>query len=169
MQLPATSFQLPAASYQLLARQPRAERFTSDEPPMKIRSVLFWIHLTSGVVSGLVVLIMSVTGTLLTFQQSVLRTLERSQRYVEAPQPGAPRVPLETMIAGVRRTFPDAEPATVTIEADPRSAVSVALGPPGTAFVDPYTGEVLGQGSPRARGFYRTVTNWHRYLAMSGD
>jgi uncharacterized iron-regulated membrane protein len=136
---------------------------------MTIRSLLFWIHLTSGVVSGIVILVMSLTGALLTFQQGVLRMLERSQRYVEAPQPGAARVPIVTMLASVRRSFPDADPASITLEADPRSTVSVALGPLGTAFVNPYTGEVLGRGSPGARGFYRTVTNWHRYLAMSGD
>ena len=40
---------------------------------MKLRTVLFWTHLTAGLVAGIVILIMSVTGTLLTFQQSVLK------------------------------------------------------------------------------------------------
>ena len=50
---------------------------------MKLRTILFWTHLTAGLVAGIVILIMSVTGTLLTFQQSVLRIVERSQRFVE--------------------------------------------------------------------------------------
>ena len=136
---------------------------------MKIRSVLFWIHLTAGVISGVVILIMAVTGALLTFQQSVLRAVERSQRYVDVPQPGAARVPMETVLANVRRALPHAEPVSVTIEADPRSTMSIALGPLGTAFVNPYTGEVLGQGSTRARAFYRGATNLHRYLGMSDE
>jgi uncharacterized iron-regulated membrane protein len=112
---------------------------------------------------------MSVTGALLTFQQGVLRAVERSQRYVDAPQPAVPRAPLDTVLANVRHAFPGVEPATLTVEADPRSTVAIGLGQAGTAFVHPYTGEVLGQGSPRVRGFYRSVTNWHRYLAMSGE
>jgi uncharacterized iron-regulated membrane protein len=36
-------------------------------------------------------------------------------------------------------------------------------------FVDPYTGRVLGEGSKRARAFFRSVTDWHRWLAASGD
>jgi uncharacterized iron-regulated membrane protein len=136
---------------------------------MKFRRVLFWIHLTAGVVAGLVILVMSVTGALLTFQQSVLRAVERPQRYVDVPEPAAPRVPLETVLANVRGALPGAEPATVTLEADSRSTIAVGLGPAGTAFVHPYTGDVLGQGALRARSFYRSVTNWHRYLAMSGE
>ena len=50
---------------------------------MKLRTVLFWLHLCAGVSAGVVILIMSVTGALLTFQQTILRTIERSQRYVD--------------------------------------------------------------------------------------
>ena len=47
---------------------------------MTFRKVLFWVHLVAGVVAGSVILVMCVTGTLLTFQQSVLRLVERDQR-----------------------------------------------------------------------------------------
>jgi uncharacterized iron-regulated membrane protein len=43
------------------------------------------------------------------------------------------------------------------------------VGTQGIVFVNPYTGEILGRGSPRARGFYRSVTNWHRWLAVEGE
>ncbi len=38
------------------------------------RTILFWMHLVAGTIAGLVILVMSVTGTLLTFQQSVLKS-----------------------------------------------------------------------------------------------
>jgi uncharacterized iron-regulated membrane protein len=134
---------------------------------MKFRSVLFWIHLIAGSVAGVVILVMSVTGTLLTFQQSVLQVVERSQRFV-SPPPGAARLDVDTLLARVRAAFPDVQPTTVTLTSDPTASVSVALGT-GVAFVNPYTGEVLGTGSARARGFYRSVTNWHRWLAVDGE
>jgi uncharacterized iron-regulated membrane protein len=134
---------------------------------MKFRSVLFWIHLIAGSIAGAVILVMSVTGTLLTFQQSVLQVVERSQRFVTAP-PGAERLDVDTLLERVRTAFPDAQATTVTLTADPTASVSVAMGT-GVVFVDPYTGEILGTGSVRARAFYRTLTNWHRWLAVDGE
>jgi uncharacterized iron-regulated membrane protein len=135
---------------------------------MTLRPFLFWAHLTAGLVAGIVILIMSVTGTLLTFQQSVLKVIERSQRFVEVPA-GAGRLDVDVLLARVRQAVPDAEPTTVTLDSDPRVSAAVALGQRGTVFVNPYTGDVLGSGSARARAFYRSVTSWHRYLSVEGE
>jgi uncharacterized iron-regulated membrane protein len=133
-----------------------------------LRSILFWTHLAAGVVAGTVILIMSVTGTLLTFQQSVLGFVERSQRIVTPPAGAAP-LDIDVLLERVRAAVSGAVPATVTLESDPDRAVMVALGAQGVVFVDPYSGAVLGTGSPRARAFYRSVTNWHRWLAVEGE
>jgi uncharacterized iron-regulated membrane protein len=57
----------------------------------------------------------------------------------------------------------------VTLDSDARISAAVALGQRGTVFVNPYTGDVLGTGSARARAFYRSVTSWHRYLSAEGE
>jgi uncharacterized iron-regulated membrane protein len=36
-------------------------------------------------------------------------------------------------------------------------------------LVDPYSGAMLGESAPRLRRFFRSVTDWHRWLAMSGE
>jgi len=37
-------------------------------------------------------------------------------------------------------------------------------------FVNPYSGEVLGEGNGQGmRDFFRTVVEWHRFVAMAGD
>jgi len=54
----------------------------------------------------------------------------------------------------------------VTLRSDPRAPASVALGQR-TLLVNPYTGEVLGEGAPGVRAFFRSVTEWHRWLAAS--
>jgi uncharacterized iron-regulated membrane protein len=135
---------------------------------MKLRRCLFWTHLVAGVVAGTVILIMSVTGTLLTFQQSVLRFIERSQRVVQLPN-GASRLEVDTLLERVKRTMPDAQPTTITLDSDPTATVMIAMGTQGNVFVNPYTGDGLGSGSARARAFYRSVTNWHRWLAAEGE
>ncbi len=136
---------------------------------MTFRKSLFWTHLVAGVVAGTVILVMCVTGTLLTFQQSVLRLVERDQRFVSPPPAGTARLDVDLLLAQVRLAVPDAVPTTVTLDSDPRAAATVALGTQGTLFVDPYTGRVLGTGSARVRAFYRSVTNWHRWLAVEGE
>ncbi|HET7220892.1 MAG TPA: PepSY domain-containing protein, partial [Vicinamibacterales bacterium] len=111
-----------------------------------LRRVLFWVHLLAGLAAGMVILVMSVTGTLLTFQQSVLKIVERPQRVVDVPVVPR-RLTLDDILARVRAVVPQAQPASVTIESDATSAIAVSLGAQGTIFVNPYTGEVLGSGS----------------------
>jgi uncharacterized iron-regulated membrane protein len=134
-----------------------------------IRRILFWVHLTAGVTAGIVILIMCVTGTLLTFQQSVLGLVERAERKVRPPAGHASRLDVDTLLAKLREARPGVQPATLTFDSDPETAVTASLGAQGVVFIDPYTGTTLGSGSPRARALYRTVTNWHRWLAMEGD
>src|SRR6185503_12334387 len=38
-----------------------------------------------------------------------------------------------------------------------------------TLFVNPYTGAILGEGSPKVRNFFRGVTEWHRWLGAKGE
>jgi hypothetical protein len=38
-----------------------------------------------------------------------------------------------------------------------------------TIFVNPYTGVVLGEGSPKIRILFQTVTPLHRWLALAGE
>ena len=84
------------------------------------------------------------------------------------PTPGAARLGAEALTRRVH----DAKgkwPSSVTLRADASAPAEFAFGREGTTFVDPYTGAVLGDGSARARAFFRAVTDWHRWLAASGD
>jgi uncharacterized iron-regulated membrane protein len=64
--------------------------------------------------------------------------------------------------------MPSPQPTTLTLDSNPETTATVAFGAQGIAFVNPYSGGVLGTGSARARAFYRSVTNVHRYLAFDG-
>ena len=43
---------------------------------MTLRKVLFWCHFTAGVCAGLVILLMSFTGVLLTYERQILAWAE---------------------------------------------------------------------------------------------
>jgi uncharacterized iron-regulated membrane protein len=134
-----------------------------------MRKVFFWIHLTAGVVAGLVILVMSVTGALLALEPQVTRFAERAQRTVVPEVPRPERLGPEALAASVLRFRPEARPTAITLDADPTAAAVVAIGREGVLHLDPYTGRVLGEGSKATRAFFRSVTDWHRWLALSGE
>ena len=134
---------------------------------MKLRTVIFWMHLPAGVLAGAIILIMSVTGALLAYEKQITAWADG---YTVAPPPArAARLPLETLLARVREARPDANPSGLTLRADPTAPAVVQLGRESMLVLDPYTGAVLGEGSKKARAFFRSVTDWHRWLATSTD
>src|SRR5690349_9345779 len=115
---------------------------------MKLRTVLFWIHLVVGVVVGLIVLNMSVTGMILAFEAQIVAFAERDVRQVTPPAGEAPRLTLGALVARVREQVPKASVVAVTVTSDPTAAVLLNLGrEAGTVYANPYTGDVVGKGS----------------------
>ncbi|MGE0451772.1 MAG: PepSY-associated TM helix domain-containing protein, partial [Vicinamibacterales bacterium] len=131
-----------------------------------VRTVLFWCHLVAGVIAGVVILVMSVTGVLLAYERQMLAWADTRGIAVSADA-GAQRLATADLLARVREDRPDLRPIALTVRADPRAPVAVNVGQR-TLQVDPYTGEILGEGAQGLRTFFRSMTEWHRYLAMSG-
>ena len=139
---------------------------------MKIfRKILFWLHLAAGVTAGIIVLLMSVTGVLLTYEKQMTNRADKSQSSVAStglmPAPLTP----EMLIAKVSEA--GATPSSVTIRADAAAPASVSFPNANgrgerTVFVNPYSGAMLGDGAQGTRHFFHTVTDLHRWIAMEG-
>ena len=149
-------------------RVERVERAEQPTAPRRrrglwaaVRATLFWAHLVTGVVAGAVVLIMSATGVLLTYERQMTAWAAGA---VTVPA-GATRLPLDTLVARARASVGGAKVTGVTLKADPAVPVSVSVEPRRTVLVDPYTGAVLA-GGPRLRAFFAEVQRWHRSLAV---
>ena len=139
-----------------------------------VRRVLFWLHLATGVGVGVVVLVMAVTGTLLTFQKQM--TAWADLRGMDgAPPAGSAiaRLPIDTLVARIAARAAaagvEAKPTAVTVRNGADTPVEIAFGRERRVFVNAYTGAALGEGSRGMRGFFTLVTDWHRWLAMAGD
>jgi uncharacterized iron-regulated membrane protein len=74
---------------------------------MKLRKIIFWLHLTAGVVAGTVILVMSVTCVLLAFERQIIAFAERDIRTVTPPAAGTPRLSLDTVVAKAHETVLD--------------------------------------------------------------
>jgi uncharacterized iron-regulated membrane protein len=136
----------------------------------QLRKVIFWCHLAAGVTAGIVIFIMSVTGVLLTYERQIERWADTRGYTVSKPSPDAPRLSVEELLARVRGSQPAAAEAnSVTLYSDADEPATVSLPGGQSLFINPYTGEIFGEGAPRVRAFFRSVTDWHRWLGASGE
>ena len=133
------------------------------------RKILFWLHLISGVLAGIFIFIMCVTGALLSFESNILKAAESEMRTVSAPAENAQRLPINEIVGKVLEAKPNAKPSNITLQNDRAAAATVALGREGQVFVNPYTGAITGEGAKGWRAFFRFNTDLHRWLLMSGD
>lgn len=133
---------------------------------MKLRPILFWLHLSCGVVAGAVILVMSVTGVLLTYQRQITAWADTRAFRIERT---SQRLPADAWVARIVEARPDLSPTALVVRSDPSAPASLTIGAGRQLFVDPYSGAILGEGNgQRVRAFFRGVTEWHRYLAASG-
>ena len=135
---------------------------------MTMRKILFWMHLTAGCLAGLVILVMCVTGAMLAYGKQIVTWSERSF-YRTPPAAGVAQAPVEELLGRVRAFDGSAAPTSVTWRADRGAPVEIAFGRERRLLVNPYTGEILGEGAKRLRGFFVAVENCHRWLAVPAE
>ena len=135
----------------------------------RFRKIIFWCHLPVGVIGGLVILIMCVTGVLLAYEKQITLWADTSAYKSAPPSADARHLPVATLIENARNSRGTA-PTSITLRSDPSAPAEIGFGRETLPlFVNPYTGRVLGEGSQRVRSFFRTTTDWHRWLGAKGD
>lgn len=136
---------------------------------MSFRKTIFWLHLIAGVVAGISIFIMCLTGVALAFEKDLVAWAERDARRVAAPATDSGRLTLAELTARVQAVEPGAKPVALTIAADPSAAITFTLGRDNAVYANPYTGEVRRPASTRMHDFMHVMTDWHRWLALGGD
>lgn len=130
-----------------------------------VKKAIFWLHLAAGILAGLVVLVLGATGVIMSFERQILET----NTGVTVTKPAG-----ELVIAGPEKIlsgYADAKPAAsgLTYYSDPEMPASVQFGRGKSVYADPYTGESLGEGNTRLKGFFAWVLRLHRWLTLEGD
>ncbi|GAB2665669.1 PepSY-associated TM helix domain-containing protein [Arenimonas aestuarii] len=139
-----------------------------------MRNVLFQVHWFLGITAGLVLVLVGVTGAMLSYEDAVLRAINPGVLVV--PANGRPRLAPGDLLERVQQAMPGRtlQAVSLSTEADVPARVTFAPsaeavpGPGGrmrgeSRGVDPYTGALLPQ--PRGEGFFRTTMQLHRWLA----
>src|SRR5688572_883650 len=134
---------------------------------MKLRTFIFWPHLLAGVLAGAVILVMSVTGVILTYERQLI-AWSNSHLRSNPPADGAARMPVESLLQSAKQQSPGLQVTGITIGSAADAAAVVATRN-GDLYLDIYSGGVLGAGSTGMRQFMSDLRVWHRYLGVAGD
>lgn len=129
------------------------------------RTLLFWCHLVVGVLAGLVVAIMSLTGVLLTYERQI-NTWVEVQKYPHYST-DAQRMSLDALV----NLALDKQVSlnTVTIEADKYAPLRFSQGRTTGPVLDSVTGKELVLDHVKLDTFFHTVESLHRWLALEGE
>jgi uncharacterized iron-regulated membrane protein len=131
-----------------------------------LRTLIFWPHLIAGVTAGVVILLMSVTGVLLTYERQMIAWADSHLRSVP-PSSESARLSVETLLGRFTQERPDLVPTAITIASAADAPVILTV-PQRTIYADAYTGGLLGEGSQGVRRFMAELRAWHRWLAVDG-
>lgn len=132
---------------------------------LRARTAFFWLHLTAGCSAGAVLLMLAVTGALLTYERQIMAGLERSSWVDHGAE--AARLPLRSLLDQVRAEH--FEPKELAIRADPRAPITFAAGRRERVSLDAVTGSVVPAPAPEVDAFFTFVMRIHRWFALEGD
>jgi len=131
------------------------------------RKIFFWLHLSAGLIAGLLIAMMAFTGLVQVFEKELIAWSERDVRQIELPANENSRLPLDELVRRARETKLDGQPSGITVFAEPTAAVAIAFGRDTVCYANPYTGEIRKPASTRVSDFIHFMERIHRFLGMS--
>ncbi|MGJ7609588.1 MULTISPECIES: PepSY domain-containing protein [unclassified Variovorax] len=133
-----------------------------------LRQLWFQLHWFVGITAGTVLVVIGLSGAVLSFREEIIDALNPHGRHVpaQAVQPLAP----PQLLAAVRQAWPERQVGTLALFAKPGAAARVIFAPPkgerrgNTVYLDPYTATAL----PTLAGaeFFEWVEALHRWLLL---
>jgi uncharacterized iron-regulated membrane protein len=129
-----------------------------------VHATLLKLHRWAGLVAGLVIFVIAITGCALVFEEDIDRLLNRGLTVV---RPGPPAVSLQSAVEAVRAAYPAETPTGIVLPHDAHHALVVVLENDQAVSVDQYRGRVLGSRD-RLGGFARFLRRLHKTL-LAGE
>lgn len=119
-----------------------------------------WLHLWLGLASGIVVIILGITGCILVFEQEI-RSLSSPWLHVEMPAKGAYLPPSE-LYKEVKKALPEKEIRSVWYHGANRTAHFSINDSDSMVYVNPYTAEIVAMVDHE--DFFHEIDEGHRHL-----
>ncbi|MSU51482.1 MAG: PepSY domain-containing protein [Opitutus sp.] len=132
---------------------------------MKVRKTFLWLHRWTGVLAGLAILALAITGGALVFEQAISRWL-LPDLFPQESTPKEKRAPITAALERLRVLHPESRVQGIRLPRDERDALVLFSGNRAVHF-DPGTGELLGS-RPRMGSWEQTMIKLHVKL-LSGE
>lgn len=132
-----------------------------------LRTIWFQLHWFFGITAGIILMVVGVTGGMLSFEQEILRAINPGIMTVKVP--ATEKLSPTELLTNLQQSIPERQINAVTLyQAPDRTAqVNLASKDPSqrrgeNRYVDPYTGLLLE--NPVGVTFFRKVTQLHRWF-----
>ena len=133
------------------------------------KQLWFQLHWFIGITAGTVLMVVGLTGAILSFKEELLDLFNPGVRTVQQ-RTDSPRLAPAAIAAAVEQGQPGRRIAAIVLFADAGKAARVSFAPPPgqrrgeTVYVDPYSGALL----PAVQGadFFNWVDSLHRHLLL---
>ncbi|MFT3749227.1 MAG: PepSY-associated TM helix domain-containing protein [Agriterribacter sp.] len=128
-----------------------------------VKRITGWLHLWLGLISGVIVLFLGITGCILAFEQEIRSITEP---YIYTAEQNKPYLPPSQLKAVAEKYFNGKKAAGIEYPAGNKSAVVSYWDEEENykiVYVNPYTAEVLKEKNMR-NDFFRIVVDGHFYL-----
>ncbi len=131
------------------------------------KSFLFKVHLILGLSAGIILLIIGLTGAMLSFEKDILQFINKDSYHVKVSEH---RLSTSEILNNFKEKFPDSKINAITFSKDESSSVVINVQGEGRSarrginyFINPYNAELLSD----IKGFatFKFIENIHRKLA----
>jgi uncharacterized iron-regulated membrane protein len=133
----------------------------------RFRTIIFWAHLCIGVVAGLIIALLCLTGAVLAFEDEFIAAAEHSSVTLDVAA-SAERKDIDELVRLAQEAAPDLSFTQIVISADPQMAWRLNVGRRDFRYLNPYTGELWQSEAQGLRDFFFFNFELHRWLALQG-
>ena len=132
---------------------------------MLFRRILFWSHLSVGLVTGLILFVLALTGVALTYESQIKDLFGPT---VAPTVEHAEMLSTDELVALAATAFPGKE-TTLSYSSDSSDPIRVQSGRRNLKLMDPYQGIFIKAGKTPVDSFFSLMEGLHRNLAMGFD
>lgn len=134
---------------------------------MTFKRMVFWTHLSAGITASLLILLMSITGILLTYEHAIINRLET--RIPISHEENAEILTMDQLHIIAQKNADDPSTLTYIFRNKANMPIIVRSADGKKSALNPYTGAALISNLGAVENFFDTTVNLHRWLALKGE
>lgn len=123
-----------------------------------------WLHLWLGLVAGIVLIVVALTGCILAFEDELTPIIYAHEQKIE---PAEVKLSVDSLVSIAKSTYPKKKIFRLYLPAEQNRSVKVTFGTKKKGYdflyINQYNGKILSKGKENNR-FFAVVLNLHRFL-----